>query len=743
MAQGPNLRMQKRMLFVLAFVFAAGFIVLIGRLVKIQIIDGRFYAGQAARQQMSTITVSANRGTIYDRNMQPLAVSATVWDVVVAPAYIKTDAQRGSIADNLSKILSMDRQTIYDKISRHTSYEIVAKKVEKSTADLVRKYISDHTINSVSLVEDSKRYYPFGNFASQVLGFTGTDNQGLAGIEKQYDSVLKGVSGRIVTARNAHGTDMPFDYSDSVAAKSGTDVVLTIDQVVQHYLEAGLTQAVKDNGVANRATGIIMNVKTGEILAMATEPGFDPNDPFTVADTATQQSLASLSGDEQKKAAALAQQTQWRNKAITEPYEPGSVFKVITTAAALQEGAVHENDSFFCPGSVKVADRSFRCWKAGGHGAENFVQGFENSCNVVFIQVGQRLGPLNFFKYITNFGLLQKTGIDLPGEAAINSNVAYTKQSDYTPVTLASCSFGQSNKMTPIQLITAIAAATNGGNLVQPHLLKAETDSGGKVVKTVGTVVKHPVISAETSKEIGKLMGLEVIEGTGKNAYVAGYRVGGKTGTSQKLDTSDPNDRIASFAGIAPSDDPQVAILIVLDDPHSQNKYGGVIAAPVAGTVLSQVLPYLGIQPQYTDEELAKLDVKAPDMVGKSVSAAKNQVAAAGLTVEVVGTGDTVLSQVPSAGDTLPKDGRVVLNTGGNGADASVTVPSLIGLTPTQVNAELSRLGLNGKYLGVELTGSGTAEKAYEQDVAAGTKVAPGTVVTVKFRSEDSGVEVE
>lgn len=731
--------MQKRMLFVLAFVFAAGFVILIGRLVKIQVINGPFYAERAARQQLSTISVSANRGTIYDRNMKPLALSATVWNVVASPSYIKSDAQRDEIADNLSRILSIDRQTVVDKLNRKTGYEIIAKKVEKSTADLVRKYITDHNINCVSLVEDSKRYYPFGNFASQVLGFTGTDNQGLAGIEKQYDSVLKGVAGRIVTARNAQGTDMPFDYSDSVPAQDGTSLVLTIDEVVQHYLENNLAAALKDNSVANRATGIVMNVNTGEILAMATVPGFDPNTPMTVGDETARQALVGKTGDELKKATAAAQQTQWRNKAITEPYEPGSVFKVVTAAAALEEGAVHENDQFFDPGSIRVGDRSFRCWKAGGHGAENFIQAFENSCNVVFIQIGQRLGPLNFYKYISNFGLLEKTGIDLPGEAAINSNLAYMKASDYTPVTLASCSFGQSNKMTPIQLITAISAATNGGKLVQPHMVKAETDSSGRTVKTIGTTVKRPVISAETSKEIGKLMGLEVEEGTGGNAYVAGYRVGGKTGTSQKLDTADPGDRISSFVGIAPSDDPQVAILIILDDPHSQNKYGGVIAAPVAGSVLSEALPYLGIQPRYTDEELAKLDVKTPDMVGKGVNEAKNQAVAAGLTVQVVGSGQTVLSQVPAAGDAIPKNGRILLNTGGAETEKTVTVPNLAGLSPTQVNAELSKVQLNVRYVGLGL--SGTGEKAYEQDVSAGTQVAPGTVVTVKFRNEAIQVE--
>ena len=736
MARGPSLSMQKRMLFVLAFVFAAGFTVLIGRLVKLQVIDSRFYAQRAAQQQLGTVTVAANRGTIYDRNMKPLAQSATVWDVIVSPSYIKSDTVRGGIADNLSKILNMDRSAILEKLSKNTSYEVIAKKIEKPVADLVRNYLTANNINGVALVEDSKRYYPFGNFASQVLGFTGTDNQGLSGIEKEYDSLLKGVPGRLVTARNAEGTDMSYEYQDSVPAQNGGNVVLTIDEVVQHYLENNLTMALHDDKVANRATGIVMNVNTGEILAMATVPGYDPNSPFEIADSTAAQVLAGKTGDELKQATSAAQQTQWRNKAITEPYEPGSVFKIVTAAAGLDEGVVHESDTFFDPGSVVVSGTTFHCWKSGGHGSQTFIQGFENSCNVVFIEIGRRLGPLNFFSYFSNFGLLQKTGIDLPGEA---NSIAFTKSGQYGPVQLASASFGQSNKITPIQLITAIAAAANGGKLVQPHIVKEETDSSGSVVKTFGTVVKRQVISAETSKEIGKLMGLEVIDGTGKNAYVAGYRVGGKTGTSQKLDTADPNDRIASFAGIAPSDDPQIAILIILDDPQVSNKYGGVIAAPVAGSVLSETLPYLGVQPRYTEDELTKLDVRTPNLVGQTVTAATNQVRSAGLDIQVMPGGQTVTAQVPAAGDPIPKSGRVIVYTGGTAVQDSVTVPNVVGMTPSQVNTALAKAQLNLKLAGIGLSDS--AEKAYEQDIAPETKVAPGTVVTVKFRNEEIAVE--
>jgi stage V sporulation protein D (sporulation-specific penicillin-binding protein) len=401
--------MKKKMLIILIVIFGAGFAVLIGRLVKLQIIDGGYYSAKALGQQLSTVTINPVRGTIYDRNMKPIAESATVWDVIATPSYITSKSQANGIADHLSELLGMDSQDVYKLLTKNTSYEVIKEKIEKPTADLVNEYIKDNNIVGIGLIEDSKRYYPLGDFASQVLGFTGTDNQGLTGIEAEYDSVLKGVSGEAVTAKNAKGTDMPFDYSDYLPAQNGDNVVLTIDEVVQQSLENNLSKALKDDNITNRATAIAMNVNTGEILGMATEPGFDPNSPFTVADPATQQMLATLSGDQLQQATSVALQTQWRNKAITEPNEPGSVFKVVTASAGLDAGVVKESDTFNDPGSIKIAGTTFHCWKAGGHGTQTFLQGFENSCNVVFINVGERLGPANFFKYFTGFGLTQKT----------------------------------------------------------------------------------------------------------------------------------------------------------------------------------------------------------------------------------------------------------------------------------------------------------------------------------------------
>lgn len=737
----PSLTMQKRMAFILAFVFVAGFTVIIGRLVKLQFIDGGYYQQQALSQQLSVTTITANRGKIYDRNMKTLAQSATVWDVYISPSYIKSDKsgtaeeKKTKIATDLAKILNLDSKTIYDKISKNTSYVILAKKVENDVATLVRKYKSENNLACIGLVENSKRYYPYNDFASQLIGFTGTDNQGLAGIEAYYDSVLKGVNGRVVSAKNAKGTDMPYDYQDRVEAKDGTSLVLTIDEVVQNSLEKNLKSAYIDNNVGVAATGIVMDVKTGEILAMASYPAYDLNNPFTIADQTTKQKIEQLSGDEKKEQNTLALQTQWRNKAITNPYEPGSTFKIITAAAALNEGVVTMNDEFDDGGSITVAGTRFRCWKAGGHGHQTFLQGFGNSCNVVFITVGQRLGVTKFYKYFSGFGLSEKTGIDLPGEA---DSIYYTDQ-NMGPVELASISFGQSNKITPIQLITAVAAVANGGKLVQPHVVKEEIDADGNVVKTFDTTVKRQVISEEVSKQMCFMMQKEVEEGTGKNAYVAGYRIGGKTGTSQKLDQDNDNALIASFVGIAPADDPKYAILVLLDEPHSANTFGGVIAAPVAAKVFSEILPYLGVEAQYTEEEQKKLAVKTPDLVGMTVTEAQSTLSKDILTTIIEGDGSKVTAQVPEAGRPIPQGGRVILYTGDAKVENTVTVPNVIGMTASQANNAISAVNLNIELVGTGLSESGV--KAYAQSPAAGTKVPLGTVVTVQFRNENIKVE--
>jgi stage V sporulation protein D (sporulation-specific penicillin-binding protein) len=578
-------------MYILLALVTAAFIVLVGRLVKIQLVDGNFYAAKELRQQLSTTVVSASRGTIYDRNMVALAESAAVYNVVASPKNITSEAMRGSMADNLAKILKTDRQSLYTLLSKKTTYQVVASKVDKTTADAVTKYRTDEDIGCLWLEQDSKRYYPNGTLASQLLGFTGTDGQGLLGLEAEYDSTLKGVNGQIITAKDAKGENMPYGYTQSSAARNGNNLVLTVDEVVQHYLESALSKAVTDNNVSNKATGIVMNVKTGEILAMATVPSFDPNSPYTVTDSAEKIKLAALSGSALTNEKNAYLQAQWQNKAVTTPYEPGSVFKVIVAASALEEGSVKETDLFADNGSIQIEDRVFDDWDKASHGTQSFKQAFEQSWNVVFIQVGLKLGIHNFYNYYSNFGFTSKTGIDLPGEA---SGTYYT-ESQLGRVELASCSFGQSNKVTAIQLITALAASSNGGYLVTPHVVKEITDSSGKVVKTFGTSVKRQVISSETSKRINALLEDEVKEGSGMKANVPGYQIGGKTGTAEKLPATEPKKYVASFGGVVPCDDPQYAVLIMLDEPHGEVIYGGQIAAPVAGTLFSQILPYLGV----------------------------------------------------------------------------------------------------------------------------------------------------
>lgn len=734
----PSIAMKKKMAFVLAFVFVAGFVVLIGRLIKLQFIDGAYYQKKALSQQLSVTKITANRGTIYDRNLKPLAQSATVWDIFVSPSYIKGDKKetlqekREKVATDLAKLLNLDKNEVLEKISMKSGYVILAKKVENDVASLVRDYKTKNSYAFIGLTEDSKRYYPFGSLCSQVLGFTGTDNQGLAGIEASYNNTLSGTDGRVVSAKNAKGTDMPYDYQDRVEAKDGTNLVLTIDEVVQSYLENSLKSAYYDNNVGIGVTGIVMNIKTGEIVALGSYPGYDPNNPYAVANSKEAALIASLSGGAKKAETTKALITQWRNKAITNPYEPGSTYKVITTASCLNENVVKESDQFVdTPITVKGA--TFHCWKAGGHGSENFLEAFENSCNPIFVNIGLRLGVQRTFRYFSAFGLADKTGIDLPGEA---KSIYYTNK-NMGQVELASVSFGQSNKITPIQLITAVSAVANGGKLVQPHIVKEEVDSSGNVVKTFGTTVKRQVISAETSTRMCKIMENEVNEGTGRNAYVAGYRIGGKTGTSQKLDQKDSKSLITSFVGIAPADDPQYALLIMCDDPHASVIFASTTAAPAASKVFSEILPYLGVEAKYTAAEEKSLDVKTPNVVGKSVAEAKTLLAGDKLTVTKKGGGTKVTAQIPEAGNPIPQGGRVILYTEATQTVQNVILPDFSGMTPAQVSEKAAQLGLNIEYSG----NSESVSKAYAQSIKAGTSVAEGTVLTVSFRNETITVE--
>ena len=704
-------------------------------LFSVMILNGDHYKALAAEQQLQDTVLTAKRGDIYDRNHETLATSATAWTVYITPQDIKTDEERRSIAAGLSEILGLEYEDVYEKTKKKTYYEKIANAIEKTKADEVREFVSQNKFGSiVGLDETTKRYYPNENLASTVIGFVGTDNQGLSGLESYYDEQLRGVSGRVIAAKNARGADMPFSYEKVVDAQSGSNLTLTIDKYIQYVAEKYLEEAVAENNVTNRGCVVVMNPSTGDVYAMATKPDYNLNDPFTITDAATLEALEELKGtDEYSKAYSAAQQLQWRNKAISDTYEPGSVFKIVTGSSAIEERAVTLNSGFSCPGYIVIAGTRYNCHKHAGHGSQTLADAFANSCNPAFIQIGQNLGVSAFFKYFQAYGLTAKTGIDLPGETSPVAGVTYHDGSTMSIVDLASESFGQGFNVTPIQLITAVSAAINGGYLIQPHVVSEITDADGNVIKTVGKVNKRQVISSETSKLVCSLLENVVSSGSGKNAYVAGYHVGGKTGTSQKL-AGDESARVASFCGFAPAYDPQVVVLVVLDEPHGANIYGGTIAAPVAGKILSEILPYLGVEPQYTDAERASLDKVTPSVTGKSVGEARTEIQSAGLTCKVVGDGDTVERQVPSPGNSISQSGTVVLYTGAEEATMA-QVPNFTGMTVSQANEAARNSGLNIKFSGNALTESGAV--AYAQDYEPEESVEIGTIITVSFRSEN------
>lgn len=736
MAKQPTVSMKRRINILLVFVVLFGFILMTGRLFFLQVIGGDDYRDRATQQQLRDSTIAAKRGTIYDANMNILAQSATVWTAYLSPVYISDDEEANLIADKLSEILNVDRETIYKKTQKNTYYEYVKRKIEKDKADEIRAFCKENDISAIGLDEDTKRYYPHNTLASTIIGFTGTDNQGLTGIEAYYDSYLKGTDGRVVSAKNAWGTDMPFEYEKRIEAIDGNSLVLTIDQNIQYYVDKHLETAVKEQKVNNRAACIVMDVNTGGILGMSTKGDFDLNDPFTIYDESVREKIAALSGDEKSAELSKQQNQQWRNKAISDPYEPGSVFKIITAAAALEEGVVTANEGFVCTGSHRVGDRNIHCWKTSGHGKETFAQGIMNSCNPVFMTVGARLGGDIFYKYLQAFGLTEKTGIDLPGEA---TSITHSRKTLQNNVNLASSSMGQSFKITPIQIITAVSAAVNGGNLVTPHVVKQILDSDGSVIENIGSQTKRQVISGETSEQLSLMLEKVVSEGTGKNAYIMGYRIGGKTGTSEKLDKvyaeGEKEDYIMSFLGFAPADDPQVACIVIIDEPRAGEIYGSAVAAPVCGSILGDVLPYMGIEPEYTAEEISKVNVTVPNIVGKTAHMGQAALQKYGLQGTIIGGGDRVVRQVPKAGQTVPRGGKVIIYTEENTEQKTVTVPNLIGLSATEVTTRLTALGLNAKVMGGGIDQSGCLSSA--QSIAAGEKVPIGTVVEVTFLSKD------
>ncbi len=744
MVKGPNKSMIIRIFVVWVVMIVCTFGLVGGRLVYIMLIDSDFYKQKAAEQQLYDTEITASRGNIYDRNLELLATSAQVWTVYITPNSFKnvTDSAKLSaiktdIATNLSAILGLDYQKVLDYTNKNTSYVKVKTNVEKPEADKVREYIanSEYKVGGyIGLDESSKRYYPQSSLASVTLGFVGSDNQGLSGLEKQYDTELTGIPGRVVAAKDATGNDMPMSYELEIKATPGNSLVTTLDSYVQHVCEKYLNQAIIDNKVTERGAVICMNVNTGEILAMAVKGDFDPNSPFTLSES-DQKIVDSLEGETKTEKLKELRNTQWRNKIVSDTYEPGSVFKVITAAMAIEEGITGYNSHYNCNGYIVVAGQRYNCHKRTGHGHESLINAMQNSCNPVFITFGQQLGSNIFSKYFKAFGLTEKTGIDIPGEGSS----MYHSQDKMGVTELASSSFGQTFNITPIQMITAISAAVNGGYLIQPHLVSEIRDAEGNTIKTIGKTVKRQVISNTTSEVIRNLMEAVVDGGGGKNAYVTGYRIGGKTGTSQKvskiLATGQTDLYVASFCGVAPINDPEIALLVMLDEPHGDAYYGGTIAAPVGGQILAEILPYLGVEPQYTQEELAAMAIKIPSVTGQKLDVAKTLIKNQGLKIKVVGSGDTVLKQFPNSTESIYSDGVIVLYTE-EVEDITVEVPNFSGLTVNAANELAKKNNINIQYSGGDLSASGVL--SYKQSIAPGNKVSAGTIVTVYFRSPET-----
>ncbi len=756
----PTRQMRRRALIAVILVIGLFFGANVIKLAQLQIFQSEDWQKRAVSQQMSDTVVSAKRGTIYDANMVALAESADVWKIIMSPKDIMAldasamvglntagmtsdqvlEAKRTFIARGLSEVLAVDYDKVYTQTGKTSSqYEVIKSKVEYKEKTAFSQWVNDNGLSrAFYIITDYKRYCPQGSLASTVLGFTGTDNNGLEGLERKYESVLAGTPGRIVTAQNGIGDQMPttMEYTKVVDAADGNSLVLTIDSTIQMYAEKYLAEGIANAGCTNRGVAIVMDVNTGGILAMATKGDYDPNNPFVIADPTTNELLATLSGDEQNTVISDARQLQWKNKALTDTYEPGSVFKVFTTAMGLEENIISEKTMFNCAGIFNVGGWPIRCHiYPRSHGSIDLYNAISSSCNPYFMQLGLKLGPAVFAKYFTGFGFAEKTGIDMMGEAS-NAGLYHTETVlAREEASLATSAFGQTFKITPIQMISALSAVANGGKLMTPYVVEKVLDGDGNVVSATTPQVKRQIISQSTADRICSILGGIVNGGGSKNAYVAGYRVAGKTGTSEKRDM-EGDEVVASFAGFAPADNPKVAVLVLLDQPQCEVRFGGTISAPVAQKIFDAILPYLGVEPEYTEEELANLSRTTPKLEGDAVASAQTKLSNLGLKSTIVGDGDTVVRQIPEAGQSIPAGGMVLLYTESTD-EQMVTVPNFVGKTLTQVNTLAANFELNVQPVGLSV-GGGTSAVSNSQSIAEGTKVPKGTVIKVNFLYNDT-----
>lgn len=729
-----NRIIQNRTMILMAVLGVLVFLILVIKLFSLQILRHDELEAKALDQQTRSTEVAATRGTIYDRNGNIMAISATAETVFLSPLEMDRALSdkdnpvawtKDSVAQKLSEILEINKEGILKKMERTDSqYEVLKLRVEEDVADQIRTFINDEGVVGVYMVTDAKRYYPYATLASQIIGFVGTDNYGLYGLEARYNDVLDGETGLVVSTKDPTGSDMLYGYEQYYKAQNGSDIVLTLDATVQYYVEKALSEMVTSTE-AQGATGIVMDVETGAVLAMASSPTYDLNDPSAVYESR----LASLVKDGQLDLAD-AQLRQWRNRAINDTYEPGSTFKVLTLAAALEEGVIDENTTFDCTGSIHVLDATIHCSNRAGHGHQTLEQTAGNSCNPAFITYGLRLGTEKFYRYMKDFGLVNGSGIDLEGEAL----GIFAPQETASELDLACYAFGQNFNTTPVALISAQAACINGGYLHTPYVVERVVDSEGNVLSSHDSTPVRQVVSEETSALVRQCLEYVVSSGTGRNGQVHGYRIGGKTGTADKGNTGEV---VLSFMCFAPADDPKYIMLLTLDSPTGEGRGGGGTVAPYASRIMGEILPYLGVEPSYSAEELLGSDTTVNYVIGMTVTDAEEKLKSKGFSVKVVGDGDTVTDQTPEGGTVIPGKSRVILYAGSEKPDTLCTVPSLVGLSPSEANMAVSSAGLLLRFTGTTDSGSGSV-RVINQSEAAGAQVEAGTVISVQL--SDNGV---
>ena len=772
-----NRTIMQRMLVLMILCGIILFIPLITTLYKIMIVDHDFYEEKAIANQTRSTTLTASRGMVYDRNMNILASSATVETIFLDPNAIKREVEAEQekrengepynsavsvdfIARSLSELLDVEEDFVKEQAADTAYYyKVVKRKVPEETAQKVREFINEYELTGlINLEMDSQRYYPYGALAGQVMGFVRSDNVGSEGLEAYYDSTLTGNAGAIITTKGNDGSQMLYTYEKYYDASDGNSLVLTLDTTVQYYLEKNLEEAIAKYAIKNGAFGIVMDVNTGEILGMATLGSYDPNNYLEIYDESLREELEELYQDtirfdEESRAyeegiqsynesVAAARLAQWRNRCVSDGYEPGSVFKLITLAAGLDSGVVSENDHFLCNGTGHMfygRDQAVDCWKKEGHGDVTTMEALGGSCNPSFATIGMRMGGELFYEYIEDFGFLETTGMDLPGEA---KGLFFDYDTYVDPdrtYSLISSSFGQTFRITPIQMVRAVSAVVNGGYLVEPYIVREVLDSEGNTLRKTDTTVVRQVISEETSSIMRKMMEYVVSDGTAGKGKVPGYRVGGKTGTSEKIDVFDENgnrtkDKICSFVGVAPINDPKYAVLVALDSPDDSTGLmigGGAMAAPTVSAILADVLPYLGIDPDVSDEDLNLITLSVPDLTGLTEAEAAAALGEKSFTYRKVGEGAIVMGQIPAANSMIPGKSEVILYFSQEAPKDTVTVPDFMGMTLVSANY---RAAENGLYMLV----SGVNQDAYNvtatyQSPAAGTEVALGTTITVEF----------